>query len=141
MSAANPYFQNIERAPYHFGSLLRQLPSHFSVDHVMSSEEREMATAAIKHAFNANYMLMSGIEAIGHLLFSAANNSEFPPSASVLEHLGGLIKHIAVEAQFLQEEQANLQSDLDTDERRSATSPMRRKGGAKTAAAESGGAA
>ncbi|NHZ36558.1 hypothetical protein [Massilia rubra] len=138
MSAANPHLQNVERAPYELGSLLRQLPSHFPVDRVMSSDERQMVTAAIKHAFNANYMLMGGIEAIGHLLFSAANNSEFPPSASVLEHLGGLIKHIAVEAQFLQEEQANLQSDLDTDERRAVTSPMRRKDGPKPSAESAG---
>ncbi|MFB9242392.1 hypothetical protein IV454_16225 [Massilia antarctica] len=141
MSAANPHFENRDRAPYQFGSLLRQLPSHFPVDHVMSSDERLMVAAAIKHAFNANYMLMSGIEAIGHLLFSAANSSDFPPSATVLEHLGGLIKHIAVEAQFLQEEQANLQSDLDADDRPAAASPLRQKTGAKVAVTGSGGTA
>ncbi|NHZ40087.1 hypothetical protein [Massilia aquatica] len=141
MTATNPHFENRERAPYEFGSLLRQLPSSFPADHVMSSDERQMVTAAIKHAFNANYMLMSGIEAIGHLLFSAANSSDFPPSATVLEHLGGLIKHIAVEAQFLQEQREEMQEDIDRDGLRAVHSSLFQKADAKAAPAGSEGAA
>ena len=141
MSAANPRFHNIARAPYEFGHLIRMLPGDFPAGQAMSSDERQQAQAAIAHAKNANVALMDGIEAIGHLLFSAANNPEYPPSGMTLENLAGLIKHIAVEAQFVQEQQADLQAAVDQDDRRAAASPLRQKAGAKAAAAESAGTA
>ncbi|ATQ78307.1 hypothetical protein CR152_30195 [Massilia violaceinigra] len=140
MSAGNPHFHHIERAPYEFGHLIRQLAGDFH-GHVMSSDERQQAKAAINHAHNANYTLMNGIEAIGHLLFTAGNNADYPTEVGVLENIGMLIKHIGVEAQFLQEQQADLQATLDRDDRQAAASQLRQKAVAKVAPAESAGAA
>lgn len=141
MNTPNPHFHNLERAPYEFGHLIRKLPGDFPAGQAMSSDERMQAKAAIDHAYNANYTLMNGIEAIGHLLFTAGSNHDHPTEAHVLADIGMLIKHIGVEAQFLQEQQADLQATLDRDERRAAASPMRQKGDAKAAAAGNGGAA
>lgn len=140
MRNPNPHFHDIDRAPYEFASLIRKLPGDFPGD-VMSSDERQQVEAAITHAQNINFALMNGIEAIGHLLFSSATNAEFPPSVGTLENLAGLIKHIAVEAQFVQEQRGDLQATLDEDKERAAVSPLRQKAGAKPAAAESAGAA
>ncbi|HEX8615640.1 MAG TPA: hypothetical protein VF800_30530 [Telluria sp.] len=140
MNAPNPHFNHIERAPYEFGHLIMKLPADFPAAHVMSSDERQQIEAAISHASNANWSLMNGLEAIGHLLFGAANNSDFPPATIVLEGIAGLIKHLAVEAQFLQEQHGNLQAILDTDDRRAATSPMRNKAESKASSAKNAGA-
>ena len=141
MSTPNPHFNQIERAPYELGHLFRKLPYDFPADQAMPSDQRQQVEAVISHAWNANYTLMNGIEAIGQLLFTAANSKGNPTDASVFADIGTLIKHLAVEAHFLQEQQFDLQAVLDRDERRAATSPLRQKSGAKVDAAASGSAA
>ncbi|MGK5044934.1 hypothetical protein ACQ4WP_03405 [Janthinobacterium sp. GB4P2] len=131
MSASNPHFNNIDRAPCELGGLLRVLPAHFSVDHVMSTDERQQAEAAIQHAGNASYVLLAGLESIGKILFSAATNEDWPVKAGTLSDLAALINHIAVEAQAVQETRADLQSNLDQDAKRAAPAGPAKKGVAK----------
>lgn len=132
MNAANPHFANINRAPHEFGYLMKILPANFSAVRAMSTDERLQAKAAIDHASNAGGTLMSGMEAIGHLLFSAATNESYPMESTNLAKIGMLITHIAVQAQFLQEQEGDLQASLDYDDQRAtnAAAPAK-KGGTK----------
>ena len=131
MSATNPHLTNIDRAPREFGHLMKAMPARFPEDHAMSTDERQQAEAAIRHASNAGGTLMDGLEVIGQLLFSAGTNDAWPMDASDLCRIGMLIKHIAVEAQFMQDQTEELQFSLDNDAQRAAATPApAKKGGA-----------
>lgn len=100
---ANPHFNRVERAPYEFGQLLRQLPDYFSAFTPMKPDVLLKASAAADHAQNANDTLMHGLEALGRIMFVATVNEHHVLDMETLADLGCLIQHIAVEAQFLQE--------------------------------------
>lgn len=100
----NPHFRFVERAPYELGYLLNKLPADFSSHSKLTADERLIAEAASMHASNANLELMNGLEVLGQVIAHAATN---PDDAGIdkdqMMSLGTLIKHLAVEAQFLQE--------------------------------------
>ena len=133
MSAANPHIKNISRAPYELGYLLKNMPAGFSRYEPMTPESRLVADAVQNHADNASNTLLHGIEAIGQMLMTAALNEGGEISSMHLVHLGGLIEHLAVEAQFMQEiyedaRAALAADDVRTNEKTSPTSG--KKGGA-----------
>lgn len=99
--ASNPHFGHIDRAPYEFGYLLQRIPAYFPDSTPMEPDVLLRASAAADHAYNANYTLMSGLEALGKMMFVASSNERL--DATTVSDLGCLIQHIAVEAQFLQE--------------------------------------
>ncbi|BBP04415.1 hypothetical protein TPL01_21060 [Sulfuriferula plumbiphila] len=112
---ANPYFTNIERAPYELGHLLRKLPEHFSAfsKQIPTAESRLIAAAATRHAGNANETLMRGLDTLGRIIFAAADNEALgETSSSDMRSLGSLLSHLAIEAQFLQETQSGLEFTL-----------------------------
>ena len=127
MSATNPFINDLGRAPYALANLMRMLPASIPFDHAMTSDERDMAQAAIAHASNANYALMAGLEAIGNILFAAVTNENFEPKEETLSSIAALITHMAVEAQVMQETQSDLQSNLDVDAARAARAQPHKK--------------
>lgn len=131
MSIDNPYFNHDGRAPYDLGFLMRRLPDSFQADHAMTTDERQQVDAANRFAGNATMTLVDGMESLGELLFLASGNEEYPLESRHLANIGNLIKHMAVETQFLIEQQGNLQSNLDQDAKRTAAAGPAKKGGAK----------
>ncbi|NIA00083.1 hypothetical protein [Massilia sp. CCM 8734] len=112
----NPHFNFVERAPYELGYLLNKLPTDFSSHSKLTADERLVAEAASMHASNANSELMNGLEALGQVIAHAALS---PDRGGLNKHqmmsLGALIKHMAVEAQFLQELDFRLSEALGAD--------------------------
>jgi len=111
MSLANPHFKLVERAPHELASLLENLPPQRAGAR-LTDDERLMLNAAIDHAANYNHTLLDGIEAIGHILFSAATNENFPIERSVAASLGTLLSALAVQSQYLQDFTAGADSTL-----------------------------
>lgn len=99
----NPHFARVDRAPFEIGRLLQTMPEVFSAHAPIEPEHQLLGAAVVKHAWNANQTLLSGIEAIGHVLQVAANNKEWEVDRDHVARLGGLITHLAVEAQLMQE--------------------------------------
>lgn len=129
---SNSYFTHSERAPYQFGHLLKRMPVDFSRGNFLASDDRLVAEAAIEHAANANDTLMSGLEALGHVMFVAGANKQCGVDGNHLANLGCLIAHIAVEAQFLQETESSIRETLEAhDEREAAAKNVVKRGGAR----------
>lgn len=128
MSANNPHFNNIGRSAYELGGLLRVLPARHTVGAPMPEETRQMTLAALGHMENTIRTLTDGMESLGELLFIAGDNGDQPLERAHLRNIGMLIKHIAVENQFLLEEQDNLRMDVAADD---ALAAKGKKGAAK----------
>ena len=106
----NPHFNHINRAPYELGTLLHQIPLPFIYNDAYRATEDELliAEAAAQHARNGNVTVMRGTEAIGAMLTAAAAFEDWEVDANQLQHLGELVRHLAVEGQFLQFTDTNL---------------------------------
>src|SRR5476649_748374 len=92
---------NHDRAPYELGHLLQQLPADFGLAPAVELKHVQMASAAEAHAHVAGDTVLSGIEAIGHLMEAAGTSGEESMQAHTLFCLGGLLRHLAVEGQYL----------------------------------------
>lgn len=112
----NPHFAHIDHAPYELGLLLQALPPNFSAYFPATPDARLIAEAAAQHAGNANDTIMAGLEALGCMLFSAGLNEDSPVEGGQLASIGCLIRHLAVEAQFLQLTEGNLRDALRAQE-------------------------
>ena len=113
-TSENSYFNHIDRAPYELGHLLQRLPEHFSSrsEPTPTADMQLIATAAAQHAENANDTLLRGLDALGRLIYTAADNDQGGISSQDMRSIGVLISHLAVEAEFLQETQSNLEFTL-----------------------------
>lgn len=109
---SNPHFSHIERAPYELGHLLKKMPRGLSRFSPLTGDDRLIAEAAIQHADNANSTLLHGLEALGHVLATAASNEEGEVTAGTMMRLGALVAHLAVETQFVQELGATLREAI-----------------------------
>ena len=116
----NAHFACIDRAPFEIGRLLQQMPQVFSAYLPIDPDDRLLGEAVAQHADNANQTLLNGIEALGHILQIAGNNKDWTVDADQISRLGGLIVHLAVEAQFLQEVEGNFRYAIDADDKRRA---------------------
>lgn len=110
----NPHFRNVERAPYELGHLLKQLSPAFSERGEATPGDRLIAEAAMRHAENASHTVICGLEALGQVIFVAGANEENRIDGQTLASLGYLIKHLAVEAQFLHETEWTIHEELVT---------------------------
>lgn len=110
MAAKNPHFNNSERPAYELPYLIANLGS-VSGSTKLSTDQVHMVEAAKSHAINANDSIMSGIESIGHLLY-IAGGSDDDTGGQHFRNLGQLIMHLAVEAQHLQQVDADMGSLL-----------------------------
>lgn len=108
----NPHFEHIDRAPYELGYLLRQLPPNLSTYSELNEDTRQIIEAAADHASNAKYTVIHGLEAIGNLMFTAGANEDNELERITISNLGLLIAHLAADAQFLEETDANLRHVL-----------------------------
>lgn len=99
--AENPHFDNIERAPYELGRLLKNMPADFSSFSSASHETLLMAAAAAQHASNANDALLRGLGALGKAMCVAGNSDDFELENRDISGLGELIQHLAIEMEFL----------------------------------------
>ena len=116
----NPHFARIDRAPFEIGRLLQRMPEVFSAYAPIDPDDRLLGEAVAQHADNANQTLLNGIEALGHILQVAGSNKEWTIDADQISRLGGLIVHLAVEAQFVQEIESNFRHAIDADDKRQA---------------------
>ena len=94
------HFQHIERAPFELGRLLRALPRYLS-DPELTDEQRDMAAAAANHANNYSASLLSGLESLGRVLWSAALNAEQQVDNRDFAGVGQLVSALAVQLQYL----------------------------------------
>lgn len=99
----NPHFKNIERAPYEIGHLLQALPPDFAHYKEQPADVHEIADALERHTYNAQFAVLSGLEAIGTVLFSAGTNENSGLDPQAVANLGCLVRHLAVELQYLGE--------------------------------------
>jgi hypothetical protein len=116
ISARNPHIQNVERAAYELGNLLLGFDKPMSVTAKLSEDDLDKLDAIETHAYNARESVLDGIEAIGALLYQAADNDSSNLDRLTLRHIGSLVRHLAVEAQFLcsvEEESAGIRIDRE----------------------------
>jgi hypothetical protein len=99
MSTAT-HFQHIERAPFELGRLLRARPRYRS-DPELTDEQRDMAAAAANHANNYSASLLSGLESLGRVLWSAALNEEQQIEFKDFAGVSQLVTSLAVQLQYL----------------------------------------
>lgn len=104
----NPHLRFTERAPYELGRLLVQISPDASSSKKQTDETYLIADATSTHASNGIDALMQGLEGIGRLLFSAADNDDCPVDTSTVGYIGTLITHLAVELQHLYEIESNM---------------------------------
>jgi len=96
---SNPHFKNSNRAAYELPFLLVNLGP---VSSSATQDQAQMAKAVASHACNANDVIMRGIETIGQMLFHYAADRDVELDRYHLGSLGELLQHLAVEAQYLQ---------------------------------------
>lgn len=99
----NPHFKNAERAAYELGHLLMELPPDIGMDSAADMAHMKMAAAAEEHASEASRSVLNGLEAVGKLMEMAGANDDEKISSHTLLCLGELVRHLAVEGQFLRE--------------------------------------
>jgi hypothetical protein len=100
-AAQNSKFKNIDRAPYEIGHLLQALPPSFSIYKEQTDDVHEIADAIERHAYNTKGTVLSGLEAIGTVLFSAGTNDNCDIDQQSIANLGCLVRHLSVELQYL----------------------------------------
>lgn len=108
----NPYLRNVGRAAYELPILLQQLPSDLYDAEPLSPDALLIAKAASKHLYSARVSVLSGLEALGRVMASAAQNSDDKVDDADFYNLGYLISHLAVEAQWLWDTQDELEHAL-----------------------------
>lgn len=101
----NPYLKNTSRAPQELAQLLQGLPHFASQIEATDTDTLQQAAAAAQHADNARATLLSGLEALGTIIFVAGVNDDHGLRNDTIADLGCLIQHLAVELQMLNEVQ------------------------------------
>lgn len=115
MITENPHFGHIERAPAEICNLLQQIPQGYigrAEKKNLSMDEIQLLDAARKHCQNHSQTLLDGLEALGSMLFSAADNKDFPPTEGDLMKLASLIQALSIEARCLQDYGSSFNSAL-----------------------------
>lgn len=94
----NPLFNHVYRPAYELPSLMKVI----GVDGggPMDDGMRNAVEAAAQHANNAKETLLEGIETIGSLMMQLSQLSDAIDGRDLVG-IGGLVRHIAVEVQYL----------------------------------------
>lgn len=100
-SFKNSHFKNVDRAPYEIGHLLQSLPPDFAHYKEQPAEVHGVAEAIERHAYNAKGTILSGLEAIGSVMFAAGTNENCGVDKQSIADIGLLLRHLAVELQYL----------------------------------------
>jgi hypothetical protein len=109
MNHSNPHFTGRQRSAYELGTLLRNLPN--TVD-LTAVDKRQQLEAAEKHAENYSEVLLDGLESLGRVMWSAAENEDWPVSQRDIGRLGTMISQLAIQLQFLENFRAEAGHDL-----------------------------
>jgi hypothetical protein len=100
MIVTNSHFMNRLRSAYELSKLLRDLPITRDVP---DADTRLQLEAADRHADNYGEILLDGLESLGHVMFSAANNEAWPVEQHDMAALGEMISQMSVQLQFISE--------------------------------------
>lgn len=104
MSDQNIYHDNVERASYEFGRLLRALPDALDLPSTaITDEQRKQLTAADCHAAEYTNTLLNGLESMGRVIYSASLNTRQGLELRDVAQVGILVTELAVQLQFLDE--------------------------------------
>lgn len=104
MSDQNIYHDNVERASYEFGRLLRSLPDTLDPPSAsITDDQRKQLTAADCHAAEYINTLLNGLESMGRVIYSASLNTRQTLELRDVAQTGLLITELAVQLQFLDE--------------------------------------
>jgi hypothetical protein len=121
----NPAFNNVGRAPYELGYLVKNI-GEIGTDAVLTDSQRSQVGAAVTHAQNSTETLLSGLESIGKML-ALIGPLEERVDGDVVTNIGELIAHLAVEVQYVRDVEDEMSGILSRDKAASA----KKKGGAK----------
>jgi hypothetical protein len=121
----NPAFNNVGRAPYELGYLVKNI-GEISMDVVLTDDLRNKVSAAVTHAQSSTETLLSGLESLGKMLALIGPLDE-RVDGDVVTNIGELIAHMAVEVQYVRDVEDELTGILSRDKAASA----KKKGGAK----------
>lgn len=100
MNQPNSIFKHTDRASYELGFLLRSLPRRLH-DEPLSAAQLEEVEAADRHAANCKATLLSGLQSLGRVLWSAGGNEAYPADVSDCARVGMLVSEIALQLEFL----------------------------------------
>ena len=102
MTDFNAYFGDAGRSPYELGRLLRDLPEDLTTGLVdLTESQLAKLEAAEQHAGNQTDTLLTGLDSLGHLMWSAGRNERHPVGAEHFSNLGLFVAELAVQMQFL----------------------------------------
>lgn len=103
--AENPFFKNMGREAYEIAYLLRDTPiASVTIHKSLPDEETTNRFAALaKHSENAMLTIYDGLEVLGEMLTKIGIHASENFDPKRLVPIGGLIKHLAVELQVLDE--------------------------------------
>lgn len=121
----NPAFNNVGRAPYELGYLVKNI-GEIAVDAVLTEAQRNQVGAAVTHAQNSTETLLDGLESIGKMLALIGPLDE-RVDGDVVTNIGELIAHLAVEVQYVRDVEDEMSGILTRDKAANA----KKKGGAK----------
>lgn len=121
----NPAFKHIERPEYELPQLMKII-GEVDSSKPLDDTVRNAAQAASSHAYNMKENLLLSIESIGNLLVLVAQLPD-PVQERDLLGLGGLIRHSAVQLQYVIDVEDEVDGILRRDQEASAT----KKGGSK----------
>jgi hypothetical protein len=117
MSHSNPHFTGRQRSAYELSTLLRELPT--SLD-LTSADKRQQLEAASKHAENYGEVLLDGLESLGRVMWSAAENADWPVEQNDVARMGTLVSQLAIQLQFLHDFRESANFDLAEAEKKAA---------------------
>ena len=101
-SGRNPYLNDRDRPLYAVCRLVQHLPADITNAGPLTHDQSQMAAAVAFYAEAAYKTVLDGLTEIGKLISDVTSDY-----ADRLPHLGGLIRHLSVEAQFMQETAAD----------------------------------
>ncbi len=98
----NPYLNDRDRPIHAVFRLVQHLPADITNAGPLTHHQSQMATAVAFYAEKSYETVLDGLAEIGKLLSEVTADY-----ADRLPHLGDLIRHLSVEAQFMQETAAD----------------------------------
>ena len=122
---SGPAFKHIERPEYELPQLMKII-GEVDSSRPLNDTVRNAAEAASLHAYNMKENLLLSIESIGNLLMLVAQLPD-PVRERDLLGLGGLIRHSAVQLQYVIDVEGEVDGILKRDKEVTAA----KKGGAK----------
>ncbi|WP_426195048.1 hypothetical protein [Massilia sp. DWR3-1-1] len=119
---STPAFKHVCRPAYELPSLMRTI-GDVDKSKPLDDAMRFAVDAASSHANNAKETLLMGIETIGNLMLQLSQLSDAVDARDLLG-IGGLIRHMSVEVQYLIDVEDEMDGILKHDR-------AAKKGGAK----------